>query len=71
MLVTAYWRVAPKYGVYASGTGLPVNQLSVTFLFDHNAHPKEYREIMHERYGARDDFIAALERYLADPNHRN
>ena len=65
-----YFRLEPKYTSYQNDAALPVNELTLTFLFDHDVHSQRYLEIMKRHYGSREAFAQALDRYLADPAHR-
>ena len=62
------WR--RKQGPTVRRTKPPLTPLTLTFLYDHDAHPLRYRQIMQEHYPTREQFTDALERYLADPAHR-
>lgn len=48
----------------------PLRPQSITFLYNHDVHPERYRQIMSQHYGNRENFTAALRRYLADPANR-
>ena len=69
-MLTVYPRLQRKYTTYQNDATLPVNDLSLTFLFDHDAHTLAYRKIMQEHYGGREQFAQTLERFLADPANR-
>ena len=71
ILLSVYFRVQPRYEAYQSDATLPVNDLTLTFLYDHDAHPRPYVQVMSDHYGNRQQFAHALERYLADPAHRD
>ena len=70
LMVTAYFRLQPKYTCFQDDARLPTNEFTRTFIFDHDAHPAAYRELMRRHYGDRQQFVAHLEAYLADPAHR-
>ena len=70
LVLTAYPRLQYKYERYQSDATLPVNDLTLTFLFDHDIHTATYLKIMREHYGNREQFARALDQYLADPAHR-
>ncbi len=50
---------------------LPVSELTVTFMFDHDAHTSAYHEIMRKHCNSRQEFVRALNAYLADPANRH
>ncbi|MBI2813948.1 MAG: hypothetical protein HYX71_06665 [Opitutae bacterium] len=70
-LLTAHRRTHLKYTNYQDDAMLPLNNFSVTFLFDHDAHTPTYLRIMREHYGNREQFVRALEAYLANPDNRH
>lgn len=70
LVLTSHVRLHPTYTNYQNDAGLPVNDFTLTFLFDHDDHPAAYVKIMQDHYGDRKQFAAALERYLADPANR-
>ncbi len=70
LALTAYLRLQPKYTFYQDDVSLPVNDLTLTFLFDHDAHPGPYLQTMRDHYGDRQQFTQNLQRYLADPANR-
>lgn len=45
----------------------PVSPLTVMYLYEHDALPLRYREIMRTKYGSHDEFTLALEKALALP----
>jgi len=63
-------RVRSLYENYQSDAALPVNDLTLTFIFDHDAHAAAYLKIMRDRYGSRAQFRTVLDEYLADPANR-
>ena len=69
--LTIHARLKPKYFFYHDDLTLPVNDLTLTFLFDHDAHPPAYQQIMHDHYGSREEFAKTLQRYLSDPANRH
>ncbi len=69
-LLTAHRRTWLKYEGYQDDAMLPLNNFSLTFLFDHDAHTATYLKIMREHYGNREQFARALEDYLANPDNR-
>ena len=70
LMVTGYFRVEPKYTAYHSDAGLPVNDLTLTFIYDLDVHPAAYRQVMTRHYGDRAHFARRLQEYLADPANR-
>jgi len=70
ILLSAYFQLRPKYTAFQPDVALPVNELTLTFIYAHNAHPQKYRQIMQDHYGDRKSFAAKLNEYLADPAHR-
>lgn len=70
LVLTVYLRVQPRYDTYEPDSGLPVSDLTLTLLYDSDAYPKAYRQIMETRYGGRMQFRQALDRYLAAPADR-
>ncbi|MDI1248207.1 MAG: hypothetical protein PSV13_04910 [Lacunisphaera sp.] len=71
IMLTAQRRVQSRYYFYQDDVGLPVNHLTLTFLFDHDAHAAAYLKLMKDRYGDRENFAKELDRYLSDPAHRD
>ena len=69
LVLTSSSRLRPIYYHYQNDVD-PLNPFTLTFLFDHDAHPAAYLKMMREHYGDRAQFAAALEHYLADPAHR-
>ena len=70
LMLGVYFRLEPKYTSYQNDAALPVNELTLTFLFDHDVHTQRYLEIMKDHYGDREAFAKALDRYLSDPANR-
>ena len=70
VIFSAYFQLQPKYAYYQDDALLPTNELTRTFLFDHDAHAPAYRELMQRHYGDRRKFVDHLEHFLADPAHR-
>jgi len=70
LVLTVSLRVEAKQRVYRTETDPPVSNLTLTFLYDHDAHPERYREIMHQHYETREKFSAALAQFLANPANR-
>jgi len=68
--LTIYPRLEPKYTLYRDDVSLPVSDLTLTFIFDHDAHPQAYLQIMKEHYGTRAAFTKTLDQYLANPANR-
>ncbi|MDP2137331.1 MAG: hypothetical protein Q8J74_05710, partial [Candidatus Didemnitutus sp.] len=66
LTLTVYARLKPKYAHYQDDVTLPVREHTLTFIFDHDAHPATYLQIMRDRYGSRKEFAATLEAFLAD-----
>jgi len=69
-LLTAQRRTHLKYAGYQDDAALPVNDFSLTFLFDHDAHTATYLRIMRQHYSDREQFTRTLEKYLSDPKNR-
>ena len=58
------------YANYQDDAKFPLNDLTVTFLFDHEAKTRAYLDLMARHYGDREGFRRAVDRFLADPaNH--
>ncbi len=70
LVLTAPARTRLKYYNFQDDLALPVRDLTLTFLFDHDAHTEAYRKIMRDHYGDRESFARTLEQYLADPANR-
>lgn len=70
LMLTVWFRLQPMYEGYQNDAGLPVNGLTLTFLYDHDAHTTTYLEIMKTHYGDREQFATRLGSYLADPANR-
>ena len=70
LLFTAVFRLEPKLRSAQTETLPPVSELTLTFLYDHDAHPARYREIMHQHYETREKFSVALAQFLANPANR-
>ena len=70
LVLTLHPRLQDKYYHYQDDAMLPVKELTLIFLFDHDAHTAAYRRIMREHYHNRTEFAQALEIYLADPANR-
>jgi hypothetical protein len=70
LLLCAPGWVRKTYAAYQDDAGLPVNELTLTLIYDHTAHTPEYLRVMREKFASRDEFRAALDRRLADPAHR-
>lgn len=61
----------PKYLNYQDDAAIPVREFTITFLYDHDAHPPAYLSAMKARYPTRREFAAALNSYLSVPAHRH
>lgn len=70
LMLTLPLRLAPKYRSYGGDDGTAPGALTVTYLYEHDAHPPAYLAAMKARYPDRAAFEAALSRFLADPAHR-
>ena len=70
VVLTAYPRLQFKYERYQIDATLPVNNFTLTFLFDHDVHPAAYLKIMRDHYGDREQFARTLDAYLADSDNR-
>lgn len=62
-----YIRLQPKHYYFQDDIRLPVSELTLTFLFDHDAHPARYRQLMQDHYQDRVGFRRHLDHYLEDP----
>jgi len=71
LMLTMPLDLAAKYIGYQDDASVPVSDFTITFLYDHDAHPEAYRAAMKARYPTRPEFVQALSRYLADPAHRH
>ena len=49
---------------------MPVSELTLTLIFDHDALTPAYLNTMAERYQDRAHFRAAIDRYLSDEANR-
>lgn len=70
LMLPAWFTTKSVYHSFQYDYTLPVNPLTVTFLYDHDAHIPAYRQIMQEHYGSREKFATNLQKYLADPANR-
>jgi len=70
VVLTAYPRLEFNYQRYQTDEALPVRELTLIFLFDHDAHTATYLKIMRDHYGTREQFARTLDAYLADPSNR-
>lgn len=70
LMLTVYFRLQPKYNSYQGDADLPVHEPTLTFLFDHDVHTREYLHAMKDHYGDRGNFAKVLQQYLADPANR-
>ena len=68
--ITIYARLEPKFTSYQYDASLPVNDLAITFIFDHDAHPQAYLRAMKDHYHSRANFAKILNEYLADQTNR-
>ncbi|MBX3750691.1 MAG: hypothetical protein KF897_11440 [Opitutaceae bacterium] len=68
--LTVVLSLGPKYRSFQDDATLPVRDLTITFLYDHDMHPPAYLKAMKQRYPTRVDFRAALDHHLADPANR-
>ncbi len=59
-----------KYDDYQDDAMVPVRDLTVTFLYDHDAHPAAFIAAMKARHPDRQAFTIELDHYLNDPTHR-
>ena len=62
--------LAPKYNRFQNDASLPVSDLTVTFLYDHAAHPQAYLDAMKRHYPTRREFVEALDLFLLNPANR-
>lgn len=70
LLAFSRTRIQQHYAVYQDDAQLPVNELTLTLLFDHDAKPHAYLDIMAAHYGDRAGFRRAIDAFLADPANR-
>lgn len=70
LVLTAPLELRSKYRGYQKDAALPVNELTVTYLYDHDAHPPAYLAALKARYPTRDEFVSKLNQFLADPANR-
>ncbi|MBI2513687.1 MAG: phospholipid carrier-dependent glycosyltransferase [Opitutae bacterium] len=70
LILTMPLKLIPKYRSNQDDAALPVPDLTITFLYDHDVHPAAYLAAMKARYPSRPDFVQALNRFLADPSNR-
>lgn len=59
-----------KYNGFQSDAAIPVRDLTITFLYDHDAHPRAYLEVMRKRYPTRAVFETKLNQFLNNPANR-
>ena len=59
-------RLQHIYNIYQNDATLPVNEFTLTFLYDHDSHTSEYLKIMEDHYKDRNDFRLMLERYISE-----
>lgn len=71
LVLTVPIALNPKYNGFQDDSALPVRDLTLTFLYDHDAHPPAYLAAMKKRYPTRAEFAAELNRFLSDPSHRH
>lgn len=70
-LVLAFpFELRAKYRQYHDDGSLPVNDLTVTFFYDHDVHPPQFLAALKQRYPTREDFRAAIDTFLNNPANR-
>lgn len=69
--ISGLLELRPKYRNYQDDKAIPVRDLTVTFLYDNDAHPPAYLAAMKARYPSRQEFTAALNSYLSAPANRH
>jgi len=70
LVLTARPRAQQYYANYQDDAQMPVSELTLTLIFDHDSLTKAYLKTMAEHYGDRSHFRAAINRYLDDVSHR-
>lgn len=70
LVLTAPVDLRSKYHGYQEDAALPVSELTVTYLYDHDAHPPAYLAALRGRYPTRSEFAAELNFFLANPVNR-
>ena len=70
IMIASFFQVQGTYAHNQDDADLPVRDLTLTFLFDHDVHTRAYLHTMEQHYGNREQFARALDRYLADPSNR-
>ncbi len=51
--------------------GIPVRDLTITFLYDHDAHSAAYLAAMKKHYPTRGEFSAELDKFLRNPANQH
>ncbi len=59
-----------RYQASQGNDTVPVNGLTVTFLYGHDTYPASFLSAMKSHYPNRQEFAEGLNRYLADPANR-
>ncbi|MBA4135782.1 MAG: hypothetical protein C0518_00535 [Opitutus sp.] len=70
LVITLPVALVPKYSQFQPDAEVPVRGLTITFLYDHDAHPPAYLTAMKQRYPTREEFAAELNKFLSDPANR-
>ena len=70
LVLTAGPRARQYYANYQDDAQMPVSELTLTLIFDHDALTPAYLNTMAERYQDRAHFRAAIDRYLSDEANR-
>lgn len=65
--LTVYLKLQPKHNFFQDDASLPINEFTLTFIYDHDAHPDRYVQIMQDHYQSRGDFRKHLMRYIESP----
>lgn len=66
LALTVSLRLYPRHAAHRSESSPPLSGTTVTFLYDHDAHPPGYLKLMQAKYSSREKFTAALNVYLHD-----
>lgn len=63
--------LAPKFYYFQTDDAVPVSELTITLIYDHDVHPRLYLEAMKHHYPTREDFARAINLHLATPENRH
>jgi len=70
LVLTAPLDLRSKYHGYQNDASLPVSELTLTYLYDHDAHPPAFLAALKSRYPTRAEFAAELNLFLSTPANR-